>query len=98
MCTCSKTASNTAALVGKWWYRAPVVTRAARARSSTDVAAKPLVPNSRRPAVTSAALVCATCSARSEAGAPSLDPGTGLSATPTVYLTQPSCAHRHAVT
>jgi hypothetical protein len=48
--------------------------------------------------VTSAALVCATCSARSEAGAPSLDPGTGLSATLTVYLTQPSCAHRHAVT
>jgi hypothetical protein len=52
--------------------------------SSTDVAANPLVPNSSRPALTSAALVCATCSARNVAGASSLGPGTGLSAIPTV--------------
>jgi hypothetical protein len=36
---CSKTASNSLVLFGKWWYSAPVVTRASRARSSTEVAA-----------------------------------------------------------
>lgn len=50
LCTSSKTDSKSAVFDGKWWYRAPVVTRACSARSSTDVAAKPWRPNRRRPA------------------------------------------------
>src|SRR6202012_5017827 len=68
---------------------APVVTRASRARSSTDVAAKPARPNRARPAATSAARVCATCSARRDGGG-AAGPGGGSAGevaggTPLVY-------------
>ena len=38
-CRWLKTLSNRASLLGKWWYSAPLVTRAAATTSSSDVPA-----------------------------------------------------------